>query len=683
MHATLNHEDPAIVTRAAIALLNTAHAWSAEEYTRAVDAAGAVNDLATVDQLVEHAERFGKLNPHMLFLAAHESRNHAQHAMAAARFSLAASLDPATPELPYEAGMSWVSANNALAAIACFQEALRISPELGAAAFNVATLSNNLRQFEQALKALDACVLSDDLQWMGLFERGRALAGIGRFAEACDAFASCETLNPAAPGLISNLSKALHSAKRPDDALAYALRWQTAEPNVAEAAVGRLPILLQNVAWDALNADLPALHRAMQSPPGQGIESLALMWKFDDPAALLRIAEARFAALQPLQIKQLPALATARDKKIKVGVLSADLSEHPVGRTTAALWENLDRDRIELVAYSWTPEQSSAIKRRLDRAFDRVVNIHDLLDVEAAQRIHDDGVDVLIDAMGMTTNERHAILLARPALVNVGFWGYPGTTGGVCDYLIADRILIPGSSAEKHYSEAVVRMPHTYASTASYPDAIPTMSRAEAGLPDGALVLASFNHIGKLTPECFEAWLHILKGSAGAVLWLPDTTTAAKQRLATFASARGVNSERLLWYPGGLPEARYLARIACADIALDCFPYGGHSTSCDILHMGVPLIARTGESFASRASSSILTAAGLGDLACRDWERYQALALRLANEPAILRETRRRAQAARTSALFDQRRYAASLSDALVRIGERARQRLRPEAFSV
>jgi protein O-GlcNAc transferase len=399
--------------------------------------------------------------------------------------------------------------------------------------------------------------------------------------------------------------------------------------------------------------------------------------------AMHRIAITRFAALRALSLDRSRTRRRPSGEKIRVAVLSADLSDHPVGRTTAALWESLNRAHIELSAYSWTPPKPSAMKTRLDSAFDRLVNVHHLTDAEAAQHIHDDGIDVLIDAMGMTTNERHAILLARPALTNVGFWGYPGTTGGVCDYLIADRVLVATDEHRAHFSEAVVRMPDTYASTASYPDDIRPMSRAVAGLPATAVVLASFNHIGKLTPQCFELWLRILRACPNAVLWLPKPSQTAETSLIDFARARGVESSRFVWHLGGLPEQDYLARLATADVALDCFPYGGHSTTCDILWMGVPLIALTGSSFAARASSSILTAAGLAELACSTVEAYESLTIKLVLDPELRATFRLRAEQARSSALFNQKKYAAALSSALVRIGLRARQLQPAEAFDL
>jgi predicted O-linked N-acetylglucosamine transferase (SPINDLY family) len=141
------------------------------------------------------------------------------------------------------------------------------------------------------------------------------------------------------------------------------------------------------------------------------------------------------------------------------------------------------------------------------------------------------------------------------------------------------------------------------------------------------------------------------------VLWLKDDNRWATTAFKEQARAAGIDPARLV-FGRNLPLPAHLARLTLADLALDCAPYGSHTTASDVLWAGVPQIALHGDTFAARVSASLLTAIGLPELIVRSAAEYRDLALRLATDPQALARLKARLSANRlTTPLFDSRRF--------------------------
>jgi predicted O-linked N-acetylglucosamine transferase (SPINDLY family) len=236
------------------------------------------------------------------------------------------------------------------------------------------------------------------------------------------------------------------------------------------------------------------------------------------------------------------------------------------------------------------------------------------------------------------------------------------------DYLIGDRIVTPAARAGD-FAESLVLMPGSYQVNDRKRAAAPTPSRAELGLPSRGFVFCSFNQAYKILPEAFSAWMRLLQAVPGSVLWLLDS--AATANLRAEARYRGVDPARLV-FAQPLPLERHLGRLAAADLFLDTFPYNAHTTASDALWMGVPLVTWMGETFASRVAASLLEAVGLPELVTRSLAGYEALALRLAQEPAELAALRHKLARSRANApLFDTPRYVRNLETAFTTMWDR------------
>lgn len=356
--------------------------------------------------------------------------------------------------------------------------------------------------------------------------------------------------------------------------------------------------------------------------------------------------------------------------RCRIGFVACDFRDHATSILMARLVEQLDRRRFEVCLYSHGELDDSRLQRRMAAAADEFVDCRHMSPAEQAERIRDDGVALLIDLGGFTLNSRLQMFALRPAPVQASWLAFPGTSGaGFIDYIIGDPVVTPMAHADD-FEECIAQLPVSYQSNDELRDhPAESPSRAEAGLPDDAIVFASFNQSWKFTAEMFGAWCRILQQVPGSVLWLLVPQDEVKARLRTEAEARGIAADRLVFAPFVSQQA-HLARLPLADIALDTYPCGAHTTCSDALWMGVPLVTRVGRSFASRVAASLLSAVGLPELAAGSLEDYEALAVGLARDREALTDIRDHLwDSRRDLPLFDSPRFAqdfGALADRMV-----------------
>lgn len=354
--------------------------------------------------------------------------------------------------------------------------------------------------------------------------------------------------------------------------------------------------------------------------------------------------------------------------KIRLGYLSADFRQHPLASLVTEILELHQRNQFEVYAYSTGKNDETAERQRFQHSVDYFRDIRTLSIELAAQQIHADQIDILIDLTGFTQNSRAQITALKPAPISINWLGFPGTMGaGLYDYIVADAITIPDSQA-CHYAEQVLRMPHCYQpNDRQRPQALKAQ-RKDHGLSDDAVVYACFNQTFKILPEVFSRWMQILKAVPNSVLWLLECNTLAKQNLLIQAQQAGITPTRLIFAPR-VDRQTHLSRLALADLFLDTLPYNAHTTASDALWVGLPVLTCCGETFASRVGASLLTAIGLPELICYQLDSYQQRAIQLGLSPherALLRQ--KLVQNRDTSALFDSQQFCRDLESLYLQI---------------
>jgi len=268
--------------------------------------------------------------------------------------------------------------------------------------------------------------------------------------------------------------------------------------------------------------------------------------------------------------------------------------------------------------------------------------------------------------------------------VQVSYMGYPGTIGYPCmDYFIADSISLP-PGGEAWFTEKIVRLAHSYQANDERRAIIPdTRGRAGWSLPERGFVFCCFNHTYKICPDVFTIWMRLLDRVEGSVLWLLRSNRWAEDNLRREAEARGVDPARLV-FSAGVPHGEHLGRLALADLFLDTFAVGAHTTASDALWSGLPVLTTAGRQFAARVAASLVHAVGLPELAVPDRDAYEATALALAQDPRSLRDLRRRLSANRlTAPLFRTADYTRRIETAFGEMHRRQLAGLSPDHFEV
>ncbi|MBS0252913.1 MAG: tetratricopeptide repeat protein [Proteobacteria bacterium] len=371
-------------------------------------------------------------------------------------------------------------------------------------------------------------------------------------------------------------------------------------------------------------------------------------------------------------------------QRIRIGFLSCDFFEHATAMLFAEVLERLDRDRFEIFGYCHSPEDNSATRQRLLRAFEHLKKIGTMRNRDVAQSIHDDAIDILVDLKGYTRDARSEIFAYRPAPIQVNYLGYPGTMGAsFIDYIIADAMVAP-MDAQEFYTERIVHLPHSYQPNdcqRQISDA--PMSRADFGLPEDAFVFCSFNNSYKLNATMFDVWMPLLQQVPGSVLWLLVPNTTCAENLRREAEARGVDPARLV-FAKRMPIAEHLARHRFADLFLDALPCNAHTTTTDALWGGLPVLTCLGDTFAGRVAASLLSAIELPELITTNLADYSRLAMELAQDKPKLEAIRNKLAIKKQSApLFDPERYTRNLETSFETMLEIKRAGDAPRPFAV
>ncbi len=314
-----------------------------------------------------------------------------------------------------------------------------------------------------------------------------------------------------------------------------------------------------------------------------------------------------------------------KPKKIVIGYVSADYYQHPTAYLAAKLFEQHDRRKFRVIAYSNSRDDNSEIATRIKNGFDLFVDIKTMSMPQVLQKISDDGVDILIDLKGYTMEAASEIFANRAAPIQVNYLGYPGTMGAkFIDYIIGDDYVTPLRN-QKHFSEKIVQLNCCYQINDNQRP-LPTNSKSkqDLGLPEDKFIFACFNNSWKITPVTFQTWMEILKQCPNSILWLMDRHPKSnfKENILNYASQAGIDSKRIIFTKPAAYED-YLSLYLLVDLFLETVPYNAHTMASDALWMGCPVLSVAGETFSAKVGESILNSVGLKDeLFCADLDAF-------------------------------------------------------------
>ncbi len=566
--------------------------------------------------------------------------------------------------------------------VECYCEAIRRQPVFPEAFNNMAAALRSLRRHGEALASATQALAQRPDYPQALNNRGLSQLDAKGGAAAVEDFRRALALSPNFVEAWHNLGTALMQLGRYAEAQAAFAQLARIAPQFPHALGNLLYAKLCECEWGDWERWSAALVAAVERGEHAALP-LAFLCVSGSAAAQLRCAEALTRAHYPPR----PAAAAprlARHEKIRIAYLSGDLGEHAVTYLLAGVFERHDPALFETIGLAWDRQSDGPARRRVERAFTRLIDISGESDAAVVRLMRDLEVDIAIDLSGHTLGQRTAILAARAAPVQVNYLGLPATMGApYMDYLIADRFLIP-EDQEQWYAEKIVCLDGGFQPNDDRRAAAPpTPPRAALGLPEEALVLCCFNRNCKFNPATFAIWMRLLERAPRSVLWLLASNRAAAENLRREAASRGVAPERLV-FADQVPYLDYLARYRHADLFLDTSPFNGGATVSDALTMGVPVLTVAGASFAARMAGSLLQNLGLSELVTATLADYEATAHALAAAPSRLRALRGRLERLRhEDPLFDTDRYRRSLEGAYRHMWERKAAGLPPGSFVV
>jgi len=641
-------------------------------------------DLAACEDWLQKAAALPSCSPEALFYLGRVQLQQGRSRDAIGSFGRSLKLAGSYFEGWHELGVAHGALGEHDKALDAFRRAERLnarSPDLQS---NLAGMLAALHRFGDAVPHYERALALDPGRVKDWTDRGAALTELGRGTEALESYRRALALAPQDVPAWMNQATTLTLLKRPAEALSCYDRVERLAPQWDYLAGHRLHAAMAVCRWDEWAQQVNRTLARVEAGD-RAATPFTLMPVPAGPAVLLR--SARLYAQDQCPSQPMAADAAApRDpaRRLRVGYFSSDFRNHPMSQLIARVLECHDRDRYETFGFALGTQPLDAVGARVAAALEHFSNVAARSDAEIAALARAEGIDIAVDLNGFSEGGRPNIFAGRAAPVQVNYLGFPGSMGcDFMDYILADATVIPAHDVG-HYAEKVVWLPDSYfpnddtKAIGSAPGA-----RADQGLPQDAVVFACFNSNHKITPDVFDVWMRLLHSVPGSVLWLLRSNDEAQRALGAEAARRGVDPQRIVW-AARMPLADHLARHRHVDLFLDTFHYNAHTTCCDALWGGVPVLTLAGATFPARVGASLLGAVGLPELVTRSVAAYEGLARELANSPERLAALRERLQHLRTnSPLFDSQRFARRLESAFDAMWQRHSQGLSPDHIRI
>ena len=574
-----------------------------------------------------------------------------QNALVVHRRSL--ELGPNHPEAHIALGDTFQKTGRAADALKCYKYAVSVAPDHAVSIAREAETQAGLGQIEAAIENGKKAIAINSSLSAPYRAISRGLAQLGRFAEAFSIQARAVALDKCD---LESLSEYFRLARHVCN-------------------------------WEGISGTEGSLRHAcrqdgMKVPPSAFLD---LECAAEDILLATRSWAKQYACEKPLMA---PASKprTPPGKPIHLAYVYEDCGDEKLTDFLRAVIAGHDRERFRVSGFFLGKQEDGGSRSLLANSFDVSENIGHLPYSEAARKIHDACVDVLVTVEGHASRTIPAIFAYRPAPVQVSYLGYPATMGAdFIDYIIGDAFLT-ALDQQPFFDEKIVQLPDCFIAPLQAgvrPEPSPLPDRQSLGLPERGIVFCCFNPARTISPDCFAIWMNILKNVPGSVLWLLDDNDAATKNLKRNAAALGLDPARLIFAPR-CARQDHIARLALADLYLDTMPSSSIGGITEALIAGVPVLSCAAETMASRISGSLLKACGMSDMITYAHEHYDHAARLLTCDPKSLKQLRARlADSVKTARPFDSARYQCGLDAAFEHMVAVARNEELPYAFAV
>ena len=548
------------------------------------------------------------------------------HAEAIQHFEKATKGNPKLGRAHLQRGFALNTIGQAEQAEEAFRLAIKSEPGLAEAHHQFGNILQRQNRTTESLASLREAVRLAPKEPVFWLSRGIAAQEAGIWDEAAESFQQAIQLNPAsaeAHTLLGQVFLAQQKVELAREQFSEALRLK---PDSVEAHhdLGRL------CAEEGLHAEAAEhFRRALALSPSMETQSnlLFLLHYFTETSPDQHFAEhKRWAEWFETPIKaSWRSHTNSREpgRRLRIGYVSPDLRDHPVVSFIGPILRHHRRDQVEVFAYA-NVKTPDAVSERMRGWADHWRNIFGLPPAEVAEMVRRDGIDILIDLAGHTTNHSLPVFALKPAPVQITWIGYPNTSGlTAMDYRLTERFSDPPRETERWHSEELIRLPETF-SCYEAPTESPTVGPLPA-MVNGFVTFGSFNNFRKLSPATIQLWARLLREMPTARLLLKSQglgRVGVQQRLVEQFTRAGVDVARLDLRGAGLSKDQHMGLYNQVDVCLDPFPYNGTTTTCDALWMGVPVVTLVGRTHVARVGLSLVTNLGFPDWAVASEDEY-------------------------------------------------------------
>ncbi len=569
-----------------------------------------------------------------------------RHDDAVSAYDTALALRPETAQYHMNRGDALRDMEQLEDAEAAYQVAIRLKPDLVEAYLNLAHVMHLQGRNEVAVEAFQHAIERRPDYVEAYRGMGHALRRLGRFEVAEAAYRRAVELKPDDVAVHVDLGKLLRETSRYEAAVGALQRALDLNPD-SDAAFNHLAGTLLDMGRH--DEALGTFRRGLALDP-DGLfylhSNLLMMLNYQaggTPAQML--SEAR-AFGEKAARKAVPFTSRGNfpdpDRRLRIGLVSGDLGQHPVGFFLQNVLKNLDQNRLEVFAYE-TSQRKDALNERLRQTVQQWRDAsHARVNDEAlANLIQADGIDILIDLAGHTGKNRLPVFAWKPAPVQVSWLGYLGTTGlDAMDYVLADAWALPAEE-EDQFIETPWRLPETYICF-SPPD-LPVEVGPLPALNNGFITFGSFNNLNKINDQVVACWARLLQAVPDARLYLKSKHLGGagmRETLTASFASFGIVPERLILDGQFASHEAHFQAYHQVDIALDPFPYPGITTTAEAIWMGVPVLSMQGQRFISHQGETLLHNVGLPEWIATDENDYVAKASAFAGDTQALAKLR-------------------------------------------
>lgn len=617
------------------------------------------------------------------------------------KFRTALRLKPDHPHAYNNLGNAMRDKGHVKEAVHFYLTALRLMPKFAAAHSNLGSVFKEQGRLDQALAHYREAIAIDPLFADAYSNMGNTYKALDKLPDAIRCYSTAIKLKPGYAYAYSNLASAYKDGGKIEEAIACYKKALELAPDFSEAFANLVHSRLFICDWSSREQDFAGLNSILGEQLEQRSNSPLSVQPFHTlvypvPLSMMRRIAERYALQTAINVSLevegglsfagwKPPHSLETSDRIRLGYVSSDFGHHPLSHLMQSVFGLHDSSRFHTACYALSSSDASSYRRKIESEAALFRDVSGLSAADAARLIHSDGIDILVNLNGYTKGARNEIFALCPAPIQVSFMGFCGTMGAsYVPYMIADERVIPPENRSEYSERGIIYMPHSYfvndyrqsSVGALEPAGRPT--RAHYGIPQDKFVFCNFNQVYKIDPDVFRVWCSVLRRVPNSVLWLLRFPPCSEKYLRGAAESHGIARDRLIFTDVASKE-EHIARGVLADLFLDTSACNAHTTACDILWAGTPLLTTQGKKMSTRIAASLLHAAGLPEMVTSSLEEYEERAVMLATDSEALFTMRKHLEEQRmASPLFDTPRWVRNLEEGFTQVLEQHRKGLAP-----